>query len=239
MRCLAGLETAERETPAVGTDVAYFGPTRAAGAGLRVGSAGEGARLGFEVGEFWSNSGGEFYVAEAEREGAVSGDLGGVGLCVAGCGAGPEVFDIGGGDAEFAQVESEGAGGVGMVEEEDGVVAVGETAGVEVVVVCVALDELDGLAEGVLVDGDEVFVLEDVGCGVGHAGNRGGDHEGALEHGPEGEVAGLLGLGHAAVADFEEVHVGEVAWSGEVAEVDVDGFVCDAHNVHPAGGDVV
>src|SRR6185312_13364719 len=87
-------------------------------------------------------------------------------------------------------------------------------------------------AHGVLVDGGDVLVREDVECGRVGVGEVGAGDEGCGHFGPEGELALVFGGAHA-VADFEHVGVVPVAGGGVGGEGDV--LVEDVEHAGEAG----
>ena len=103
--------------------------------------------------------------------------------------------------------------------------------------VAVLGDALAGLAEGVLVDGDDLFVHQDGLVGSGHLAEVVSGQQGGGEDGPEGHVDLVLVGGHSAVADFE--HVGVVPVAGAAVLCDVGLLVGDEDHLAVGVVDVV
>src|SRR5216684_1584153 len=155
--------------------------------------------------------------SDAEHRDGVGGDLGGEG----GGGFaevffGPDVADGGGEMAGIAEVfpgnRDFGVGGA-AIEQHDGAAAVfhlfSPHFGVAVLADAAALH-----AKGILVDGDDFLVGEDVLDLRRHVLQIVSGHERSGEDAPKAEVRAVLGGDHAAVADFEHIGIIPVARAG-------------------------
>src|ERR1035437_4126243 len=90
------------------------------------------------------------------------------------------------------------------------------------------LADADALMTGlVLIDGDDFLVEQDLLDGVAHGAHVVPGQERRGQHAPQAHVRAVLGVGHAAVADFEHVGIVPAARTG---------ILLAAVRVEPEGG---
>lgn len=100
-----------------------------------------------------------------------------------------------------------------------------------------ALYDTFGLfTQGVLVDGDDAFVFEDVEVLFLHVDDVVPEEQGRGHHAPQGEVGAVFFDGQFAVADFE--HIGIVPVAGRGVGVERNVLFVQAHDALPRPLDV-